>query len=275
MKKFYIITNIIKDPNYTVTNQIKSCIERLGGTATVAHERDGVYDISEDVDCILTLGGDGTLIRAAGTLSEYEIPFLGVNLGTLGYLTEIERDNLEEGMKILMHKTPIVEERMMIRGQFKGQEEVALNDIVLTRSGDLRTIQFHVYVNGAFLHSYRADGMIISTPTGSTGYSMSAGGPIVEPTASIFILTPICSHSLSNRSIVLSSNDVIEIELGAGRSGKEGVVEEASVSFDGGTSVDIQTGDRIRITKRDKTVKLMKISEISFLETLRRKMAGK
>lgn len=272
MKKFYIITNTTKDPNYVVTNQIKSLIELSGGIAITAREVDGVYNISEDVDCILTLGGDGTLIRAAGALSEYEIPFIGVNLGTLGYLTEIERNNLAESMQVLMHESPIMEERMMIRGQFNGREEVALNDIVLTRNGNLRTIQFQVYVNGAFLHSYRADGMIISTPTGSTGYSMSAGGPIVEPTASIFILTPICSHSLSNRSIVLSSNDVIEIVLGAGR---EDSIEDASVSFDGGTSLDIQTGDRIKITKTDKTVKLMKVSEISFLETLRRKMAGK
>ncbi len=272
MKKFYIITNPIKDPNYAVTNELKSIIELSGGIAMIGKETDGTYDIETDVDCILSLGGDGTLIRAAGALHEYEIPFIGVNLGTLGYLTEIERNNLVESMKILLHEQPITEERMMIRGEVNGVEAVALNDIVLSRAGGIRTIQFHLFVNGAFLHSYRADGIIVSTPTGSTGYSMSAGGPIVEPTATIFIVTPICSHSVNTRSIVLASKDVIEIVLGPGR---EDSIEEAYVSFDGGASVGMKTGDRIRITKTDKTIKLMKVSEISFLETLRRKMAGK
>lgn len=281
MKNFYIITNNIKDPEYQVTNVIKQLIESEGGSAIIGTEgdyQDGRNCILENdsnlesIDCILSLGGDGTLLRAAGDLHGYDIPFIGMNLGTLGYLTEIEKATLEEDIHKLVQGETLVEERMMLSGQVNHMENVALNDVVLTRSGEIGTIRFGIYVNGAYLHSYKADGAIISTPTGSTGYSMSAGGPIVEPTATVFILTPICSHSLLNsRSIVLSAEGVIDIVLEQGR---EGQIEEANVSFDGRDSIRIKTGEMVRITKADRTMKLLKLSSVSFLETLRKKMAG-
>lgn len=271
MRTFYIITNSSKDPDYLVTNKIKKLIETSGGKAIIADEVEGISSLLDDITCILSLGGDGTLIRAAGELHEHETPLIGVNLGTLGYLTEIERNTLEVDIMQLVNGETFIEERMMLAGHVKDEKEVALNDIVLTREGDVRTIRFQIYVNGSYLHSYKADGIIVSTPTGSSGYSMSAGGPIVEPTASLFIMTPICSHSLNNKSIILSSDDVIEIVLGEGR---EGAVEVANVSFDGGKSSQILTGDRVKITKADKTMKLMKLSSESFLDTLRKKMVG-
>lgn len=274
MKTFYIITNCIKDPKYIVTGEIKDLIEAAGGQAIIAKEVDGIYDFSdkaEDVSCIISLGGDGTLIRAVGDFHTYDIPLIGVNLGTLGYLTEIEKSSLKSDIDHLVNGETFIEERMMVSGQVGEKKAVALNDIVLTREGGIRTIRFKIYVNGSYLHSYRADGIIVSTPTGSTGYSMSAGGPIVEPTASLFIITPICSHTLNNRSIVLSSDDVIEIVLGEGR---EGETEEGNISFDGGTSFIIKTGEGVTITEADRTMKFMKLSSVSFLETLRKKMAG-
>lgn len=280
MKTFYIITNDIKDPDYQVTHKIVELIEHEGGKAILAQDED-YYEqknrILENssgesrVDCILSLGGDGTLLRAAGELHDYDIPFIGMNLGTLGYLTEIELISIQEDIKHLVLDETIVEERMMLSGHIAGTENIALNDVVLSRTGKISTIQFQIYVNGAFLHSYKADGVLISTPTGSTGYSMSAGGPVVEPTATVFILTPICSHSLNNRSIVLSADGVIDMVLGEGR---EGEIEEAIVSFDGRDSIRIQSGDSIRITKANKTMKLLKLSSVSFLETLSKKMAG-
>lgn len=258
---------------YDLTNEVKSLIEEAGGIALIAQEVDGNYEVPPQIDCVVTLGGDGTLIRATNDLHAYDIPFIGVNLGTLGYLTEIERENLQADICQLVNGKTLIEERMMIYGQINGNSKgrVALNDIVVTREGSLRAIRFQIYVNGAYLHSYKADGIIISTPTGSTGYSMSAGGPIVEPTASLFIVSPICSHSLNSRSIILSSDDEIELVLGGGR---EGTLEEASVSFDGGISYNIKTGERIRIIKANKRMKLMKLSSVSFLETLSKKMAG-
>ncbi len=272
MKNFYIITNEGKDPEQKITLEVQGIIEKLGGKAIIAEKYNHKNEIPEDTECVLSLGGDGTLIRTAGALHQTDIPMIGINLGTLGYLTEIELANIKDDIKSLMTGMPFVEERMMIEGELEsGERNIALNDIVLTREGALRTIRFRIYVNGAFLHSYKADGIILSTPTGSTGYSLSAGGPIVEPTASLFILTPICPHSLNKNSIILSADDVIEIELGEGREGK---AESANLSFDGNAFIHFRTGDKIRITKATKTMKLMKLSSVSFLETLRRKMAG-
>ncbi|MEG1957146.1 MAG: NAD(+)/NADH kinase, partial [Lachnospiraceae bacterium] len=139
------------------------------------------------------------------------------------------------------------------------------------RLGELRVIHVNVYVNGELLNSYQADGMIVSTPTGSTGYNISAGGPIVEPTASMIVLTPICSHALNTSSIVLSAEDEITIEIGPGR---DGSIEHAGISFDGTKMIHVETGDSITIQKAEAITKLIKLSKVSFLDTLRKKMKG-
>ena len=129
----------------------------------------------------------------------------------------------------------------------------------------------NVYVNGELLNSYQADGVIVSTPTGSTAYNLSAGGPIVEPTASMIVITPICSHSLNTSSIVLSAEDEIILEVALGRDGN---IEEAGISFDGERNIEVRTGDKIIIRKAEEKTKLFKLSKVSFLETLRKKMKG-
>ena len=152
----------------------------------------------QGIECAIVLGGDGTLIRAARELKNHSIPLLGVNMGTLGYLAEVELPNYKEALCYLFEQTPDIENRMMMHGRYSGcksEENVAMNDIVITRDGTLRIVHFNVYVNGMLLSSYQADGIIVSTPTGSTGYNLSAGGPVVEPTASMFVITPICSHA--------------------------------------------------------------------------------
>lgn len=269
MNKFCIITNKSKDASLEVTHRIQRYIEGKGKECILAN--DG-KNVPEDVECVLVLGGDGTLIRAARELLLVDIPMIGINLGTLGYLAEIELQNFEKAIDQLLTDTNVIEERMMLKGKLNGKfEDVALNDIVITRLGTLRVIRFKVYVNGELLNSYQADGIIISTPTGSTGYNLSAGGPIVAPTASMIVMTPICSHALNTSSIVLSADDVIEIEIGPGR---DGMIEEAGVSFDGDRNIEVHTGDRIRIEKAKDTTKLLKLSKVSFLEILRKKMKG-
>lgn len=269
MNHFYIITNQIKDRKLETTFRVKQYIETKGGRCILAGD---TYVVPPETDCVLVLGGDGTLIRAARELYAYGVPLLGINLGTLGYLTEVELQNIESAMDILMEEEPTVEARMMLKGTLHdGKEDVALNDIVVTRLGALRVIRFNVYVNGELLNSYQSDGIIISTPTGSTGYNLSAGGPIVEPTAAMIVLTPICSHALNTSSIVLSAEDEIVIEIGKGR---DNGIEEAGVSFDGGEMAEVHTGDRIVIKKAEDTTKLLKLSKVSFLEILRKKMKG-
>ena len=157
------------------------------------------------------------------------------------------------------------------RGSRKIAEDIALNDIVLSRRGGLRVVQFNNYVNGEFLNSYRADGIIIATPTGSTGYSLSAGGPVVSPEGAMLLMTPLAPHTLNTRSIIFPEHDVIIVELGPARDGGE---EQGMAFFDGDTGIQMVTGDRIEIKKSRKDTWLVKVSKISFLETLRRKMAN-
>lgn len=269
MNKFYVITNTSKDSTLNTTKRIKQYLESKGKECVLAENG---FSLPKDTDCVLVLGGDGTLIRAARELHSYDVPFLGINMGTLGYLTEVEVQNIESAIDQLLEDDPVVEARMMLKGTLNNQlEDIALNDIVLTRLGNLRLIRFHIYVNGELLNTYQADGIIISTPTGSTAYNLSAGGPIVEPTASMIVITPICSHALNTSSIVLSADDEIVLEVAQGRDGE---IEEAGVSFDGDRNIEVHTGDRIVIQKAKETTKLLKLSKVSFLETLRKKMKG-
>ncbi|PWJ52222.1 NAD(+)/NADH kinase [Faecalicatena contorta] len=276
MDNFYIITNKLKDADFCITNEILEYIRQNGKTGILSQkDEEGniiAGTIPEGMDCALVLGGDGTFIRSARELEGYNVPLLGVNLGTLGYLTEVEVQDFRSALDTLFHSRPVIEERMMMRGkvQYMG-EHVALNDIVVTREGSLRVIHFNIYVNGELLNSYEADGVIISTPTGTTGYNLSAGGPIVEPTASMFVITPICPHALNTSSIVLSSEDTIEVEIGKGRYGR---VEHASVTFDGTNTIPLVTGNRVFIKKASETTKLVKLSKESFMKTLRKKMKG-
>ena len=206
-------------------------------------------------------------------LEERDIPVLGINMGTLGYLTEVELNHIDEAIEKVVNGEYSLEERMMLEGMFpNGKKDVALNDIVVSRKGDdLRIKYYKLFVNGELLKSYEADGIIISTPTGSTAFNMSAGGPIVEPTASLTVITPICSHALNTRSIVLSSDDEIVIEIGEGRNGS---VEEVSVAFDGADMVTLFTGDRMKIHKACACTKIMKLSKESIMEIMSRKMKG-
>ena len=269
MDKFYVITNVPKDKELKTTMFVKNCIEAHGKECILSVDEPAFPD---GTDCVLVLGGDGTLIRAARELHLQDVPMIGINLGTLGYLAEVEQQNIESAIAHIIHEQLAVEERMMLKGIVCGQyEDIALNDIVVTRLGVLHIIRFNIYVNGELLNAYQADGVIISTPTGSTGYNLSAGGPIVQPTSQMIVMTPICSHALNTSSIVLSAEDEIVIEIGAGRDGNE---EQASVSFDGDHHMQVKTGDRIVIRKAKHKTKLLKLSKVSFLETLRKKMKG-
>lgn len=269
MDKFYIITNMLKDKTMETTNRIKNYIEAHGKECVLATPD---KMLPEGCDCVLVLGGDGTLIRAARDMHSYDVPLLGINMGTLGYLTEVELQNVEDALNQLFSSKAQVEKRMMLCGTINGEkQELALNDIVVTRLGALRVIHFKLYVNGELLSTYHADGIIVSTPTGSTAYNLSAGGPIVEPTASIIVITPICSHALNTSSIVLSAEDEIMIEI---TSDREGNTQTVGLSFDGECNMELQTGDHLVIRKSEEETELLKLSDVSFLERMRWKMKG-
>ena len=287
MRHFLVYTNRHKDKNLVLTKKICDYLRQKGQKATVKTEEgdfkeristdtdDIPADIPRDVDCMIVLGGDGTVLQAARETKKLHIPIIGVNLGTLGYMTEIEPANLKESLDRLIAGDYEQESRMMLNGKAylsdgRTEEGWALNDIVITRSGSLQIIQFNIYVNGQFLNDYKADGMIITTPTGSTGYNLSAGGPLVEPRAKLIVLTPICPHSLNLRSIILSPEDVIEIEIPQGR---EGRIQTVEASFDGTHVIPLETGDRIRIVQSEKITEFIQLNQVSFLEVLHKKMS--
>lgn len=286
MKHFLIYANLVKDKNLETTRRIRSFLELKGQRATVladegdwkerqrADTDDIPEDIPQNVDFMIVLGGDGTVLQAARETKRLHIPIIGVNMGSLGYMTEIELSNLEESLERLISGDYEQESRMMLNGKAKlangkMEEGWALNDIVISRSGSLQIIKFNIHVNGQFLNNYNADGMIVTTPTGSTGYNLSAGGPLIEPRAKLIALTPICPHSLNQRSIILSPEDEIEIEIPQGRGGRLQTVE---ASFDGCHVIALRTGDRIRIVQSEKTTEFVKLNKVSFLEVLHRKM---
>ena len=285
MNTFYIITNHQKDENLEMTRKIQTYLEEHQKNCYIQCEGEccpgphkyhftNAESIPQDVECVLVLGGDGTLIQGARDIVDRNIPILGFNLGTLGFLTEIEQENMYTALDKLMADEYILESRMMLKGTMYHNDQamytdIALNDIVLNRSGALRIVNYDIYVNGDFLYSCPADGIIISTPTGSTGYNLSAGGPIVSPSSFMILLTPICPHSLNSSSIVFSAEDKIVVKLGKGRRNTQ---EEADATFDGAQSVQLITGDYVEITQAKETTKLIKISQKSFVETMRKKM---
>ncbi len=281
MKHFVVIANAYKDKDFTLTNKIVAYIEQKGGTAkglvsnveSLDNEEFVLEDIPADTECILVLGGDGTLIRAATKVESLQIPLMGVNLGTLGYLCEVEESTVFDAIDSLMADKYMMENRIMLTGHKSGSDEshVALNDIVIHRKGELQMLSLNVYVNGEFLNTYHADGIIVATPTGSTGYSMSAGGPIVDPKGDMLLLTPNNAHNLNSKSIVLSGDDEVEIEICSRRVQKD---ELACVSYDGDTTTELSVGDRFVISKAANYTKVCKLHKRSFLEILRKKMEG-
>lgn len=280
MNHFFIYTNVHKDKDLSTTNRIKGYLESRGQKVTARQSADDYDekegDIPEDADCMIVLGGDGTVLRAAREMGKRRVPIIGINLGTLGYMTEVEPANLEEALDRLVRDDCTKEERMMLSGRvhFAGggedEESWCLNDIVISRCGSIRLISMDIYVNGQFLHHYKADGMIVTTPTGSTGYSLSAGGPLIEPGAKLIMLTPVCPHSLNQRSIVFAPGDVIEIEISQGRDGQSQTVE---ATFDGNHRIPMATGDRIRIRQSKEMTEFIRLNQVSFMEVLHKKFS--
>jgi NAD+ kinase len=283
MDKFCLITNREKDINLEVTNQITSYMSKnnkecilLEGSET---QDCGCYctdtkEISDNVECAIVLGGDGTIIQAANDLLGKNIPIMGINLGTLGFLAEIEKDNIYTALDALYEDNYAKQERMMLFGKISSKntdifQGTALNDIVITRSGFSRIISVSIYINEEIVDRYRGDGVIVSTPTGSTGYNLSSGGPVIKPDAKVMVITPICPHTLGARSIVISAEDSVRIQINESKKTQD---EEAIATIDGRKVFLLHSGDNINISKAQETTNLIKINGISFFNTLRTKI---
>ena len=222
------------------------------------------------IDLAIVLGGDGTFLATARALHGRAVPMLAVNLGGLGFLTVVTRDELFPALEAVLAGQVRTELRVQIeaevlRGNQQAGSFVALNDVVLNKGALARVLDFDVRVDGQFVSTYKADGLIVSTPTGSTAYSLAAGGPVIAPTVRAFIITPICAHTLTNRPIVIRDTATIEVEVK--------VVEE-SVYFtvDGQVGMEVRSEDRVRMKKSSSAVEIVQPLTKSYFEILRQKL---
>ena len=283
MKKVVMTPNPYRDRYFKYANIAENVLREAGIETRIclAFDVDKTFELPEDVvlhdlteelqdaDLLICFGGDGTILHASKAATRAGVPILGVNIGTMGFMAELESSELKELSRLASGEYS-VEERMMlhVRAEHEGQvvlEEDALNDAVITKGAVARIIQMAVSCDDVEMMSFGGDGVIICTPTGSTAYSMSAGGPIVEPTAQNIIITPICAHDMRTKTVVTSAQRVISVEIG--RIGRK----NAFLSVDGGRALRLNTGDKVTITRSADVTKLVHLSEKSFFEIVKNK----
>lgn len=225
-------------------------------------------ELARNSDLLLVFGGDGTMLRVAREVAGLPVPLLGINAGTLGFLTAVPSSRLAEALRKIPAGRFVVEERALLEATVthagKSTSAIALNDLVLSRGQTSRLIEIEVSVNGELLTRYRCDGFIASSPTGSTAYSLAAGGAIVSPDADVLTLTPICPHTLSIRPLVVGLNSEVRVRVTSPRL-------VAILAADGQQQVDLATGDTVRIRRSSRTVRLLRLNGTSFFGTLRHK----
>lgn len=281
MKKIAIIPNNIKDIGLLVTKRV---VDYLLGKAELYMENKFSVTgmkvnyvkksaIFENVDLMIILGGDGTILQEAAACAKYGIPVMGINLGKVGFLTEIECDNIENALNKLLAEEYTIEKRMLIKLEIRREGKTvcvhnALNDVVVSKPSGAKLIDMELYAGDELVNRYIADGLIIATPTGSTGYSISAGGPVVDPSMTLYIATPICPHMLSARSAVLSADKPIVIRLDSAYPDNEAVV-----TADGDVQGYISSADEVAVLKSKYEFQLIRTGRQSFYNTLISKLS--
>lgn len=274
MVKIAVLTNKTKDKSFSVADKV---VSYLAGKAEVYMPDDGMLltdygvrylpynEIFKIAEIAIVIGGDGTILRAAPDCAMSKIPALGINLGTVGFLTEVEVSDIENSLDKLLRGQYIKERRMLLKATINDGEEChVLNDIVVSKRDHQQLIHLDLFADGELVYHYKADGLIIATPTGSTGYSISAGGPVVDPKMDLYIATPICAHMLLARSAVLGADKSLEIRLG-------GI--DAIISADGLMRGIITCNDTVKIEKSEYEFELIKIGDSSFYNTLINKLS--
>jgi NAD+ kinase len=220
-------------------------------------------------DLAIVVGGDGTMLSMARALAPHGVPLIGVNLGRLGFLTDVSPQEMFDAVSEILYGQYLTEKRLMLRVALfiRGceiQEAFAVNDVVIAKGSTFRLIEFSITINAEFVYTQRADGIIVASPTGSTGYSLSAGGPIVHPGVDALILVPICPHTLTNRPIVIPGSSVVEIALVH--------AIDARVSLDGQSHFDLRAGDRVTVERASHEVLLLHPKSYGYYDMLRKKL---
>lgn len=279
--KIGIVPNIEKDTNFELTNDIAKWlserdievflddnISKILGRPEFGMDEAEIYSKS---DVIIVLGGDGTLLKVARQSAPYNVPLFGINLGFLGFLTEVETSDMYPALETLISGDYEIEKRLMLLATVEEdgielERSVALNDVGVTKGPFSRIISLGIYINDDFVDLYSADGVIISSPTGSTAYSLSAGGPIVSPDLEVLIITPICPHVLHSRPIVVSNKDIVKIEVCLNNT-------EVMLTLDGQQGYKVKSGDIVTVRQSQYFTNLIKLKDRSFFQVLRQKMS--
>ena len=223
-------------------------------------------EFSENIDLLVVFGGDGTLLNSARQYLEYEIPILGVNMGNVGFLTDIKVENFHTSMQEMLDGNYKIEERNLVSAKFNDNHLYGLNEVVVHSGAYAQLMRYRLNVNDKVVYEQRSDGLIIATPTGSTAYSLSAGGPIIHPSLDVWTIIPMLPQSISSRPFVISSNEKVEMEL------FEGPSENAKICVDGQKDIDVPYGLNISISKTKKTLKLVHPKDNDFFEACREKL---
>jgi len=278
MKKIGIISKPGRPEPQEILEELLPRLRRQGHEAYVDPDTAALLkiegharaEIASLVDAVIVLGGDGTMLSVSRLVAEKGIPILGVNLGTMGFITEINRDEIYQAVDAMLSDTCIIEERLMlcariVREGEKIAEYTVLNDVVINKGALARIIDLEALINGVYVTTFKADGLIISTPTGSTAYSLSAGGPILYPTLNSIVLTPICSHTLTNRPIVLPDEFKVEITL-------KTLSEDVYLTLDGQVGFSLRKDDVIEINKSPFKTRLLIPCARDYFKVLRTKL---
>jgi NAD+ kinase len=280
MAKVGIVVNLTKDAGLKFTSDIIAWLEKNRCdvllseiTASQLNRTElgfAPVDMYKQADFLIVLGGDGTLLGVARQTLWLKTPILGVNMGRLGFITEVEKEDIFDALEKIINGEFTLEERMMleatvIKDDVQVESFYCLNDIGVTKGTLSRMITLKTYIENSYFDTYNADGLLMSTPTGSTAYSLSAGGPIVNPGVSVILITPICPHSLNSRSIVVSDNDTIAIDVVDNN-------QEVYLTCDGQQGYKLRSGDKVIIKKAPFTARLVKVANRSFYDVLRTKL---
>ncbi|MGE5473821.1 MAG: NAD(+)/NADH kinase [Ignavibacteriales bacterium] len=279
--KIGILTNIEKDKDFEVTKLLSNRLLGFGAELLLPESTAELTDIKcirinesqviSQCDAVISLGGDGTFLRVAKKASKYNVPVIGINIGHLGFLTEADKTDIDMVSKLLAQGNFSVEERMLLEAGILNNSEnsetnIALNDVVISRGSISRMINISILLDGQKIDEFPADGLIISTPIGSTAYSLSAGGPIVEPDMKLILATPICPHTLHARSLVFSDERVITVAV------DDKNQNECILTLDGQKTIKLNGSDLVEVKKSKLSLKYIKLPEKNFFDTIRKKL---
>jgi len=277
MKNYLIVARSFSDLHEKYINIIRDYIAAHGGTCildldTCPDASESAVSVDDSIECIITVGGDGTVVRVAQNVTNKKVPIVGLNCGHMGYLCDMTVDNVEHCLDQLLSDNYKIDERMMLEGSYSSDSNNyrALNDIVVASdAAGLYVLNLTVKVNGIRLYSHNCDGLIVSTPTGSTAYNLSANGPIVSPHADCIILTPINPHTLNSRSIILASTDTVEVSIEARHEEDE---PRANIIYDGTLKQKLLKGQTLKIYRSKTTSNMVMLENVNFLERIRARM---